>query len=77
VGLLPYLRHQLESQEFSKFGAQLSFQVEIPVSSKEMASQIYKPLSLSLQFLIILHSQIDADEATLLALELQEMLDAC
>lgn len=80
VGLLPYLRHQLESQEFSKFGAQLSFQVEDSRTHFQQGDGfpgLQTTLSLSLQFLIILHSQIDADEATLLALELQEMLDAC
>jgi len=79
VGLLPHLRRQLESQEFSKFGAQLSFQVE---SSRthfhqgDGSPRLETTLLLSLKFLIILHRQPSPDDATLLALELQERLDA-
>ncbi len=79
VGLLPYVRHQLESQEFSKFGAQFNFQVESSRTHFQKGDGfpgLQTTLSLSLDFLIILHSQISPDEATLLALELQEMLDA-
>lgn len=78
VGLLPYLRHQLQTEEFSKFETQLSFQAQESLTQAkigERGSELQTTLSISLQFLIILHSQISPDEATLLALELQEMLE--
>jgi uncharacterized protein (DUF2267 family) len=79
VGLLPYLRHQLQTEEFDKFEAQLSFQAQeslTKVKTGDRWSELQTTLSISLQFLIILHSQISPEEATLLALELQEMLEA-
>lgn len=79
VGLLPYLRHQLQTEEFSKFEAQFSFKAEESLTKllqDERLPELQTTLSISLQFLIILHSQISPDEATLLALELQEMLEA-
>ena len=78
IGLLPYIRYQLQTEEFSKFETQLSFQAQ---ESKTQAQQgdsfpeLQTTLSISLQFLIILHIQIVPEEATLLALELQEMLE--
>lgn len=79
VGLLPYLRHRLESQEFSKFGAEFSFQVESSRTHFQKGDDLPKlqtTLSLSLTFVIILHGTPSPDDATLLALELQEKLDA-
>lgn len=78
VGLLPYLRHQLQKPEFSKFETQFSFQAQESRSQLEQGErpELQTTLSMSLQFLIILHSQINPEEATLLALELQEMLEA-
>lgn len=79
VGLLPYLRHKLQTEEFSKFEAQLNFQAQeslTQVKQGERWSELQTTLSISLQFLIILHSQISPEEATLLGLELQEMLEA-
>lgn len=79
VGLLPYLRHQLQGSEFSKFETQLSFQAHeslTQVKQGKSKSELQTTLSISLQFLMILHNQVDVEEATLLALELQEMLEA-
>lgn len=78
VGLLPYLRNQLQMPEFSKFETQFSFQAQESRSQLEQGDQpeLQTTLSMSLQFLIILHSQINPEEATLLALDLQEMLEA-
>ena len=78
VGLLPYLRHQLQRPEFSKSETQFSFQAQESRSQLEQGerSELQTTLSMSLHFLIILHSQINPEEATLLALDLQEMLEA-
>ena len=79
VGLLPYLRHQLQTEEFSKFEAQFSFQAHeslTQVGQGEGLLELQTALSISLQFLIILHNQISPEDATVLALELQEMLEA-
>ena len=78
VGLLPYLRHQLQKSEFSKFETQLSFQAEesrTKLGQGDRLPELQTTLSISLQFLIILHSKISPEEATLLALDLQEMLE--
>ncbi len=78
VGLLPYLRHQLQTEEFSKFEAQFTFQAhesQTQVKQGDLGPELQTKLSVSLQFLIILHSQISPEEATLVALELQEMLE--
>jgi len=77
VGLLPYIYQQLQSQEFSKFETQLSFQVESSRTHFQAGDSFPKlqtTLSLSLKFLVILHSQISLDDTTLLALDLQERL---
>lgn len=79
VGLLPYLRHQLQTEEFSKFEAQLNFQAQeslTQVSQGDRSPELQTTLSISLHFLIILHREISPEDATLLALELQEMLEA-
>lgn len=78
-GLLPYLRHQLQKSVFSKFEAQFSFQAHesrTKVGQGDRLPELQTTLSISLQFLMILHSQISPEEATLLALDLQEMLEA-
>lgn len=79
VGLLPYLRHQLQTEEFSKFEVQFSFQAhesKTHVWQGDRGPELQTTLLISLQFLIILHSQISPEEATLVALDLQEMLEA-
>lgn len=79
IGLLPYIRHQLQTEEFSKFEAQLIFQAQesrTQVKQGDRLPELQTRLSISLQFLIILHIQIDSEEATLLALDLQDMLEA-
>ena len=79
VGLLPYLRRQLENSEFAKFEAQLNFQAHeslTQVKQGKHGPELQTTLSISLQFSIVLHAQIGLDEATILALELQEMLEA-
>ena len=79
VGLLPYLRHQLQTEEFSRFKVQFSFQAEESLTQLKQGERLSKlqiTLSISLKFVIILHAQIIPDEATLLALDLQEILEA-
>ena len=79
IGLLPYIRYQLQTEKFSKFEAQLSFQAHesrTQVKQGDRLPELQTTLSISLQFLIILHIQIDPEEATLLALDLQDMLEA-
>ena len=79
LGLLPYLNDQLQTEEFSRFKVQFSFQAEeslTQLKQGERLSELQITLSISLKFVIILHGQISPDEATLLALELQEMLEA-
>lgn len=79
VGLLPYLRGLLQTEEFSNFEAQLSFQAhesKTQLGQDERSSELQTALSISLQFLMFLHKEIEPEEATILALELQEMLEA-
>ena len=79
VGLLPYLRYQLQTEEFSRFKVQFSFQAEeslTQLKQGERLTELQITLSISLKFVIILHAQIIPDEATLLALDLQEILEA-
>lgn len=78
VGLLPYLRHQLQTEEFSRFEAQLIFQAHESLTALkqgEHKAELQTALSISLQFLMILRNEISPEEATILALELQEMLE--
>lgn len=79
IGLLPYLRGLLQTEEFSNFEAQLSFQAhesKTQLGQDERSSELETALSISLQFLMFLHKEIEPEEATILALELQEMLEA-
>ena len=79
VGLLPYLRHLLQTEEFSNFEAQLSFQAhesKTQLGQDERSNELQTALSISLQFLMFLHKEIEPEEATIVALELQEMLEA-
>ena len=78
VGLLPYMQHQLESEEFSQLRPQLSFQAEetrTQLRKDSNSSGLQTTLSTSLTFVFIPHTQFSPDEATLLALELQEILE--
>ncbi len=80
VGLLPYLRYQLQTEEFSRFEAQLIFQAHeslTGVKQDKHKVELQTALSISLQFLMILRNEISPEDATILALELQEMLETC
>ena len=80
VGLLPYLRHQLQTEEFSRFEAQLIFQAHESLTGVKQGkhkAELQTALSISLQFLMILRNEISPEDATILALELQEMLETC
>lgn len=77
VGLLPYFRGLLQTEEFSNFEAQLSFQAhesKTQLGQDERSSELQTALSISLQFLMFLHKEINPEEATIVALELQEIL---
>ena len=77
VGLLPYFRGLLQTEEFSNFEAHLSFQAQeskTQLGQDERSSELQTALSISLQFLMFLHKEINPEEATIVALELQEML---
>ena len=79
MGLLPYLRHLLQSEEFSEFKAQLSFHVDessTQVNSSDDSREKQSTLSITLKLLIVVASQTLQDDATLHALEFQELLDA-
>lgn len=79
VGLLPYLRDQLQTSEFSKFDPQFNFQAQESLTQVKQGDgwpELQTTLSVSLHFLIILHNPTNPEEATLVALELQEMLEA-
>lgn len=78
-GLLPYLRHQLETEEFTHFRSQFVFQAEESSSeaaSSDRTSELNTILSISLKFSIIVDTHISADDAMILALEFQEMIDS-
>jgi hypothetical protein len=78
AGLLPYLRQQLQTKEFSEFKAQLGFHVDefsTFVNSSD-SSKAQTTLLITLKLLIAVDSHLSTDEATLHALEFQEMLDA-
>ncbi len=79
AGLLPYLRQQLETEEFSQFKAQLGFHVEESstfVSGSDDATDIQSTILITLKLWIAVSSQTSQDDATLHALEFQQMLDA-
>lgn len=79
AGFLPYLRQQLQTEEFSQFKAQLSFHVDessTSVSSDDDSTDLQSTLSITLKLLIVVANQTLPDDATLHALEFQELLDA-
>ena len=79
AGLLPYLRHQLQTEEFSHFRAQFGFHVDefdTQVSKNDDFSEAQTTLKITLKILIVVDSQTDPDDATLHALEFQQILDA-
>ncbi|WP_407897015.1 hypothetical protein [Scytonema sp. NUACC26] len=79
AGLLPYLRHLLQSEEFSKFKAQLSFHVDessTSVNKSDDSREMHCTVSITLKLLIVVASQTLPDDATLHALEFQEVFDA-
>ncbi|MCC5661146.1 hypothetical protein LC608_30115 [Nostoc sp. XA010] len=78
TGLLPYLSQQLQTQSFSGFKAQFGFHVDeycTQVTSNEDSSQIQTKLLFTLKLSILIDSQTPSDEATLHALEFQELLN--
>lgn len=79
TGLLPYLSQQLQTQSFSHFKAQFGFHVDeycTQVTSNDDSSQIQTILLFTLKLSIVVDSQTPSDEATLHALEFQELVDA-
>ncbi|MBD2730452.1 hypothetical protein H6G96_30080 [Nostoc sp. FACHB-892] len=78
-GLLPYLSEKLQAQSFSHFKAQFSFHVDeycTQVTSNDNSSQIQTKLLSTLKLSIVIDSQTPSEDATLHALEFQELLDA-
>ncbi|WP_242054264.1 hypothetical protein [Nostoc sp. FACHB-888] len=78
-GLLPYLSEQLQTQSFSHFKAQFGFHVDeycTQVTSNDDSSQIQTKLLFTLKLSIVVDSQTSSEDATLHALEFQELLDA-
>lgn len=77
AGLLPYLRAQFQSEEFSQFKAQFSFHVdESSTSVNKTNAPLQITLSITIKLFIVVAAQTDPDEAMLHALEFQQMLDA-
>ncbi|MUL35626.1 hypothetical protein [Gloeocapsopsis dulcis] len=79
-GLLPYLHHQLATEEFAQFRSQFVFHAEessTDVNSGDRTSELQTAPLISLKFTIIVDSHISADDATILALEFQEKIDCC
>lgn len=79
TGLLPYLSQQLQTQSFSHFKAQFGFHVDeyfTQVTSNDDSPEIQTKLLFTLKLSIVVDSQTPSDEATLHALEFQELLDA-
>jgi hypothetical protein len=78
-GLLPHLSQQLQTQSFSNFKAQFGFHVDeycTQVTSNDDSSQIQTKLLFTLKLSIVIDSQTPSEDATLHALEFQELLDA-
>ena len=78
-GLLPYMNHLLQSEEFANFRAQFSFHAEHAATQVKIDKGSHKlqtTLSVCLKFVIVLENQTHSDEAVQLALEFQELLDA-
>lgn len=79
TGLIPYLSQQLQRLSFSHFKAQFGFHVDeycTQITSNDDSSQIQTKLLFTLKLSIVVDSQTPSDEATLHALEFQELLDA-
>ncbi|MHC5916605.1 MAG: hypothetical protein ACYTXE_37780 [Nostoc sp.] len=79
TGLLPYLSQQLQTQSFSHFKAQFGFHVDeycTQVNSNDDSPEIQTKLLFTLKLSIVVDSQTSSDQATLHALEFQELLDA-
>jgi len=79
-GLLPYLHHQLATEEFAHFRSQFVFHPEessTDVNSEARSPELQTASLISLKFTIIVDSHISADDATILALEFQEKIDSC
>ncbi len=79
TGLLPYLSQQLQTQNFSHFKALFGFHVDescTQVISNDNFLEIQTTLLFTLKLSIVVDSQTSPDEATLHALEFQELLDA-
>lgn len=79
-GLLPYLHNQLMTEDFAQFRSQFVFHAEessTDVNSGDRASELQTALSISLKFTIIVDPHINANDAMILALEFQEMIDNC
>ncbi|AFZ29771.1 hypothetical protein Glo7428_1198 [Gloeocapsa sp. PCC 7428] len=78
-GLLPYVHHQLATDEFAHFRSQFGCHAEESSThvNGDRASQLQTTLSISLKFSIIVDPHLSADDAMILALEFQEMIDNC
>lgn len=77
AGLLPYLRQQLQTEEFSQFKAQLGFHVDefYTQVSSDNSLKLQTTLFITLKLSIVVDSKTNSDDATFHALEFQEMLD--
>ncbi|MBD2565213.1 MULTISPECIES: hypothetical protein [Nostoc] len=79
TGFLPYLSEKLQTQSFSHFKAQFGFHVDeycTQVTSNDDSPEIQTKLLFTLKLSIVVDSQTPSDQATLHALEFQELLDA-
>lgn len=79
TGLLPYLREQLQTENFLNFKALFGFHVDeysTQVTSNDNFLEVQTALLLTLNLSIVVDSQTLPEEATLHALEFQELLDA-
>lgn len=77
-GLLPYLLEKLNEEKFTHFRSQ--FLLNADHSSTKVSSgssSLQTTLSLSLKFSIIVDSHTSPDDAIILALEFQELIDTC
>jgi hypothetical protein len=79
TGLLSYLSQQLQTPSFSHFKSQFGFYVDescTQVTSVDDSLEIQTILLLILKLSIITDSQTLLDDATVHAIEFQELLDA-
>ena len=78
-GLLPYMNHLLQNEEFANFRAQFSFHAEnaaTQVKKDKSSHKLQTTVSVCLKFVIVSDNQTHSDEDVQLALEFQELLDA-